>query len=69
MVILIYAQLDHSISEAVRLETVGIRKCWYFAWIENVNVVRWFNSISSSFAFLNLQKTVNFNCIYLEKTF
>ena len=69
MVILNHAQLDHSIYKAVRLETGGIRRCGYFAWIENVNVVCWFTSILSSFASLNLQKTINFNCIYLERNF
>ena len=29
MVILIYAQLNHSLFEAARLETGGIRRCWY----------------------------------------
>ena len=69
MVILIYAQLSHSIYEAVRLDTGSIRRCGYFAWIEKVNVVCWFNSIFSLFASLNVQKTINFNCIYLETNF
>ena len=69
MVILIYAQLDYSIYEAARLETGGIRRCGYFVWIENVNVVCLFSSIFSSFASLNLQKTIIFNCIYLETNF
>ena len=64
-----YAQLDHSIYEEVRLETGGIQRCGYFTWIENVNVVCWFNSIFSSFASLNLQKIINFNCNYLETNF
>ena len=69
MVILIYAQLDHSLFEAARLATGGSRRCGYFPWIENVNVVCWLNSIFSSFASLNLQKTINLNCIYLETNF
>ena len=36
---------------------------------ENVNAVCWFHSIFSSFTSLNLHKTINFNCIYLETNF
>ena len=39
MVILIYAQLDHSLFEAARPETEGIWICGYVAWIEIVYVV------------------------------
>ena len=62
-------KLDHSLFEAARLETGGSQRCWYFPWIENVNVECWFNLIFVSFASLCLQKTINFNCIYLETNF
>ena len=39
MVILIYAQLDHSLFEALRLETGGIWRCGYVQLIEIVDVV------------------------------
>ena len=39
MVILIYAQLDHSLFEAAMLETGGTWRCGYVLEIENVDVV------------------------------
>ena len=38
-VIILYAQMDHSLFEGARYESGGSRRCGYFPRIENVNVV------------------------------